>query len=90
MTAMLLHALMWYKFTISHHTVKELTVAHSLSRASTSLANSANMKFYQDAEIYVNLIMGSLAVTEQRLAEIKQQQDDDETFRQLKSSCESG
>ena len=40
--------------------------------------------------MYVHLTMGSVPVTEQQLAELKKQQDDDETCRQLNSFCESG
>jgi len=39
--------------------------------------------------MFVNLIMETLPVTEQRLAELKQQQDDDETCQQLKHFCQS-
>jgi len=69
--------LMLYKFTISHLPGRELIVADTLSRASASSSSSDDIDFHKDTEMFVNLIMESLPITEQRLAELKQQQDDD-------------
>ena len=82
--------LMRYRFTISHLPGKELTVADTLSRAPALSASSDDVEFHQYTEMYVNLIMENLPVTEQRLAELKQQQDNDETCQQLKYFCQSG
>jgi len=81
---------MQYKFTISHLPGRELTVADTLSRAPASSASSNDIDFHKDTEMFVNLIMKSLPIAEQRLAELKQQQDDDETCQQLRQFCQSG
>jgi len=50
-------------------------VTDTLSRAPTSSASKADIEFHQDIEMFVNLVMENLPVTEQRLAELQQQQD---------------
>ena len=76
--------LMRYKFTISHLPGKKLTVADTLSRALTSSTSPTDSEFHQDTEVYVNLVLENLSVTEQRLVKLKQQQEDDETCWQVK------
>ena len=80
---------MQYK-SISHLPGKDLTVADTLSRPPTSSASTTDIEFHQDVEMFVNLVMENLPVTEQHLAELLELQEADETCQQVKQFCQSG
>ena len=81
---------MWFDFTIAHVPGKDLTIADALSRAPSREPNKEDQLFQQETRAFIDIIIQSLPATEQRLAEIKQCQEDDLVCKQIAEYCQTG
>ena len=82
--------LMRYDFTIVHIRGTELCTADALSRAPVSEFTPCDHSLQEEADAYVQLIMGNLPASGGRLEEIKTAQQADETCRQIMRYCLEG
>ena len=82
--------LMRYSYSITHVVGKVLSTADTLSRAPVYEFADGDSDLQKQVSAYVNLIVNSIPATEQRLREIQEEQEKDETFRQLKQYCQKG
>ena len=73
--------MMRFLFSICHVPGKKLVVADTLSRAPLDRVTDSDQTLQQDVDAFVNHIIQSLPVTEHRLGEIRQRQQQDEVCR---------
>ena len=76
-----------YSFSISHVSGKHLTVADSLSRATSTDPGPTDREFQRETTFYVSSILSYIPATETRVAEIKEHQQEDRICRQLTEFC---
>ena len=82
--------MMRYHFSISHVPGKLLAIADALSRAPTvEPANSAQLPA-EEVDAYVRMVVQTLPVTEQKLAEIRSHQEKDSVCQKLAQYCQAG
>ena len=82
--------LMRYQFSISHVPGKDLHIADTLSRAPTSTNTPTDDLFCQQVDHFVHLVTESLPITEARLLQIAQMQEQDAVCQELKEYCLNG
>ena len=82
--------LMRYQFSISHVPGKDLHIADTLSRAPTSTNTPTDDLFCQQVDNFVHLVTDSLPITETRLLQIAQMQEQDAVCQELKEYCLNG
>ena len=80
--------LMRFSFTIAHVPGKELNTADTLSRAPVTEQDESNLS--NETKEYVHAIINNLPASEERLKAIREQQDQDQVCKQLKSYCLEG
>ena len=80
--------LMRFSFTIAHVPGKELNTADTLSRAPVTEQDESNLS--NETKEYVHAIVNNLPASEERLKAIREQQDQDQVCKQLKSYCLEG
>ena len=78
---------MRFDFTITHVPGKELHTADTLSRAPLSRVDDPLRK---EVHAYVQMIVTGLPASEERLENIREQQENDSECSQLKELCERG
>ena len=82
--------MMRFDFTIAHVPGKDLTIADALSRAPSKEPNKEDQLFQQETRAFIDIIIQSLPATEQRLAEIKQCQENGLVCKQIAKYCQTG
>lgn len=80
--------LMRLKYTISHVPGTNLAIADALSRAPLSESNES--VFAQEVEAYVHSIVDYLPISETRLKQILQSQEEDPVCQRIKDYCHNG
>lgn len=80
--------LMRFSFTIAHVPGKELNTADTLSRAPVTEQDESNLS--NETKEYVHAVVNNLPASEERLKVIREQQDQDQVCKQLKSYCLEG
>ena len=78
---------MRFDFEITHVPGKELHTADALSRAPLGEMDDP---FHKEVHVYVQMIVTGFPAFEQRLENIKEQQEKDLECSQLKELCEKG
>lgn len=81
---------MRFDYTISHVPGKLLTIADALSRAPVGIPTDVDEGFTEETSYFVQAIVKSLPISDQRLQAIKCQQERDETCKLIASYCQSG
>ena len=81
---------MRYQFSISHVPGKDLHIADNLSRAPTFPHTLTDDHFCQQVDNFVHLVTESLPITEARLLQIAQMQEQDAVCQELKEYCLNG
>ena len=82
--------MMRYCFSISHVPGKSLVTADTLSRAPAPGETDEEILLRKEVEAYVDAAFASIPATEGRFETIRKCQEEDETFRQVKTYCLSG
>ena len=77
-----------FKFTISHVPGKDMHTSYCLSRA--PIQDSQPSVLHEQANEYINAVLDNLPCTDQRLAQIKQLQHDDEVCIKLMQYSSEG
>lgn len=80
--------LMRYSFTISHVPGKHIATADVLSRAPERMVCDETLR--DEIDLYAHQVISGLPATEERLQQIREQQDKDETLKQIKLYCKNG
>ena len=80
--------LMRFKYTISHVPGKDLSVADALSRAPLSEVDES--LFAQEVDAYVRSIVDYLPISETRLKQVLQSQEEDPVCQRIKDYCRNG
>uniref|UniRef100_A0A3P8NB56 ribonuclease H n=1 Tax=Astatotilapia calliptera TaxID=8154 RepID=A0A3P8NB56_ASTCA len=80
--------LMRYSFTISHVPDKHIATADVLSRAPEKTVCDETLR--DEMNLYAHQVISGLPATEERLQQIREQQDKDETLKQIKLYCKNG
>lgn len=80
--------LMRFKYTISHVPGKDLAVADALSRAPLSEVDES--LFAQEVDAYVRGIVDYLPISETRLKQVLQSQEEDPVCQRIKDYCRNG
>ena len=80
--------LLRYNFSISHVPGKNLVTPDTLSRAPVSGVTELE-SMQNEVQAYVDGVFESIPATEKRLEEIRQHQDEDESFRLIKTYCQT-
>lgn len=75
--------LMHFQFAISHVPSKELYTTDALSDAPTSSSTTSVDDLSHEVAMFVALVMQHLPVTESRLHQIAQLQEEDEMYKQI-------
>ena len=82
--------LLRYSFTIRHVPGKELYTADALSRAPQDIDDLPDEQFTQNTEAYINAMLVTLPVSDQRIEKIRQELKKDETLRIVMYNVENG
>lgn len=82
--------LMRFSYSMSHVPGKDLIMADTLSRAPVSNSNTDDTEFQQEMEAFVNQVIEQLPATEQRIKQIREHQQLDETCCQIIKYCYNG
>ena len=80
--------LMRYQYTINHVPGKEINTADFLSRA--PLQNQENGELQDEIELFIDFITQNLPVTDKRLKQIKESQDNDPILSKWKEALQGG
>ena len=79
-----------YHFSIVHIPGKQLVIADMLSRAPTSLPSSSDHLFHQETNAFVQTVIQGLPASDGHLERIKQEQEQDDVCKQIKTYCRVG
>ena len=82
--------LMRFQFSIVHVPGKELIAADTLSRAPLTQISPADQQLIAESDIYIAAVLQNLPVTDKRLTEIKQAQEQDTVCEAVKQACMQG
>ena len=80
--------MMRFSFTIAHRPGKELIIADALSRSPSQNSTDPDSDLlHQEADAFVRMVMQSLPATENRIKQIRDCQQQDETCKLVTSYC---
>ena len=79
-----------YSYTICHVPGKQLYTADTLSRAPLPLTAGEADELHEEVETFINGLVQSWPVTEQRLDTCRKAQADDDVLSQVRTYCSSG
>ena len=79
-----------YSYTICHVPGKQLYIADTLSRAPQPLTAGEADELHEEVETFINGLVQSWPVTEQRLDTYRKAQADDVVLSQVRTYCSSG
>ena len=82
--------MMRFQFSISHVPGKTLVIADALSRAPLLTLSSQDKALQTEATSYVDFVIRYLPATEERIEEIRECQQSDDTCQQVAEYCRAG
>ena len=82
--------LLRYNYTISHIPGQDLVTADALSRAPVSDSTASDQLLEEEVDAYIQAVIDNLAASEDRLAEIREAQLQDELCQEVIKYCQEG
>ena len=82
--------LMRFDFSIAHVPGKDLCTADTLSRTPVVGPSTSDHTFQQEVQAFLDVVTDNLPATDNRLSEIRSQQEQDPICQQLKQFCTQG
>ena len=79
--------MMRFSYTISHVPGKQLIIADTLSRSPSQNSSDPDDLLHREADAFVQMVMQSLPATENRIKQIRECQQKDETCKLVSSYC---